>query len=247
MFSFSRSLTVGVLAAATLLAPATAHSLPSNDVADARKPLGAGMAQAWVRTGSRNVPVAFGVTFDDASLANLGDREFETALALPAAQGLPFRTVVIDWNPHGHPPAHVYDVPHFDFHFYTIDEAARMNIAPEGAAALATPDPNVVPGGFVTDGSTVPMMGKHYVSRSMPEFNGGRFTATPIYGYYDGHLAFVEAMIARSYLQDGPSLSLPLAQPMLFEHAGLYPTRWSVTHDVARRQITIAFSALAQH
>ena len=246
MFSLSRSLTLCV-AAAALVGPVDAHGAPSNDVPGARKPLGAGMAKAWVRTGSHNVPVAFGVTFDDASLSNLGDRESETALALPAAQGLPFRTVVIDWNPHGHPPAHVYDVPHFDFHFYTIDEATRTNIAPEGAAALVTPGPNFVPGGFITDGSTVPMMGKHYVSRSMPEFNGGHFGATPVYGYYDGHLAFVEAMIARSYLQHGATHSLPLAQPMLFEHAGLYPTRWSVTHDVGRHQVTIAFSALAQH
>jgi hypothetical protein len=35
---------------------------------------------------------------------------------------------VINWMPEGHPSPMVYTVPHFDFHFYMIPNAERLNI-----------------------------------------------------------------------------------------------------------------------
>jgi hypothetical protein len=211
------------------------------------KPMGAGIATSWVRTDARGNATSFGVSFADDALTKLGTAPVEIALRLPAAGNLNVRTAVIDWNPHGHPPAHVYDVPHFDFHFYTIDEATRMTIGPAGPAAAATPAPDIVPAGFVTDGATVPMMGKHFISADQPEFHAGIFTATPIYGYWDGHLAFVESMITLDYLQHRPALSSALAQPASFEQRGLYPTQWSATYDAAAHRYDIAFAGLVFH
>ncbi|GAC1541301.1 MAG: DUF5602 domain-containing protein [Vulcanimicrobiaceae bacterium] len=201
-------------------------------------------AYAWVRNDTKGKPAAFGLSFDAAALSKLGDVEQEIVLPLPAAPGLPFRTAVIDWNPHGHPPAHVYDVPHFDFHFYSIGEDARMAIAPAGPAADALAPADLAPPGFITDGATVPMMGKHYLAASQPEFNGGTFTATPIYGFYDGHMVFVESMVTVAYLQTHPALTMPLPQPSRVEVPGAYPTRWSATYDTKAQRFDIAFDAL---
>jgi hypothetical protein len=224
---------------ATIAAPNGAEQIGD------RKPLGAGSAYSWVRRDASGAVSAFGLSFDENALTKLGEKEQEIALALPAVEGAPFRTAVIDWNPHGHPPAHVYDVPHFDFHFYTIDESARMAIAPKGADADAKPAAELLPAGYITDGETIPMMGKHYLSPASPEFHGVPFTATPIYGYYGGHLIFVESMVTLAYLNGKPALSQPLAQPARFEQPGIYPARYSITYDASAHRYDIAFGALA--
>jgi hypothetical protein len=119
-----------------------------------------------------------------------------------------------------------------------------MAIAPSGPAAAATPAPNLVPAGFQTDGATVPMMGMHFISGLQPEFHGGTFTATPIYGYWNGQLAFVESMITLDYLEHHPVLSSALPQPAGFEQSGLYPTQWSANYDSVAHRYDIAFSRL---
>jgi hypothetical protein len=212
-----------------------------------RRPLGGGSVYTWVRRDAAGKVSSFGLSFDEKALTNLGDEEREIPLALPAIDGAPFKTAVLDWNPHGHPPEHVYDVPHFDFHFYTIDEQSRMAIAPKGADADATPPADALPAGFITDGDTIPMMGKHYLPGSMTEFHGGKFTATPIYGYYGGKMIFVESMVTVAYLNTKPSLSQPLPQPARFPEQGAYPSAWSVTYDAAAHRYDIAFGGLAQH
>ena len=246
MFIKSAAVALLVTAALATSGTATIAASQSEQIGD-RKPLGAGTAYSWVRRDASGAVSSFGLSFDEKALTNLSGEMQEIALALPAIDGAPFRTAVIDWNPHGHPPEHVYTVPHFDFHFYTIDEASRMAIAPQGEAAEAKPDAELLPAGFVTDGATVPMMGKHYLSGASPEFNGGTFTATPIYGYYGGHLIFVESMVTVDYLKSKPALSQPLAQPARFERSGAYPTTYSVAYDAGKHRYDIAFSALARH
>jgi hypothetical protein len=210
----------------------------------ARKALGDGHVYSWVRRTPSGAASSFGLSFDEKALTNLGDKQKEISLALPPMDNEPFRVAVVDWNPQGHPPAHVYDVPHFDFHFYVIDESARMTIAPSGPDAAATPAAEFLPAGFITDGQTIPMMGKHYLSRAQPEFHGGTFTATPIYGYYGGHLIFVESMVTVACLNGKPSVTQALAQPARFERPGAYPKQWSVTYDAAAHRYDIEFGSL---
>lgn len=235
--------TAAVLAGLGSIGSAAAPALQMGD----RKPFGNGHAQSWVQRDAAGDITAFGVSFDEAALTKLGAKQDQVILPLPAATGLPFKTATIEWNPQGHPPAHVYDVPHFDFHFYTIDEATRSSIGMAGPAAKATPAPDTVPKGFITDGGTVPMMGKHYLAASMPEFSGGTFSATPIYGYYNGHLAFVESMVTLDYLTAKKSVGGALAQPARFEQPGAYPTQWSISYDAAAGRYDVAFGAVTPH
>ncbi|MDB5072470.1 MAG: hypothetical protein JWM87_3581 [Candidatus Eremiobacteraeota bacterium] len=245
---FIKSFAAALFVTATLATsgPATTAASSIEQIGD-RKPLGAGTAYTWVRRDAKGAVSSFGLSLDEKALTNLSGEMQEIALALPAIDGAPFRTAVIDWNPHGHPPEHVYTVPHFDFHFYTIDEASRMAIAPKGEAAEAKPAAELLPEGYITDGETIPMMGKHYLSPANPEFRGGKFTATPIYGYYGGHLIFVESMVTLDYLNSKPALSQPLAQPARFEQPGTYPSQYSVAYDAAKHRYDIVFGALAAH
>lgn len=202
------------------------------------KTLGAGSAKTFALTKDGKLQT-LGVRIDASALRELGDRESETALALPAFAGLPFKTIVIDWNPHGHPPAHVYDVPHFDVHMYAIDEPSRMKIAP---GAAPKPPAEFVPAGFITDGAVVPMMGMHFVPSSAPEFHGKPFSLTPMYGYDNGHLAFVEAMLTKAYLESKPDVSHALPQPASVQVHGLYPTSYQVRYDKAADAYVVSFS-----
>ena len=74
----------------------------------------------------------------EAALTNLpthvpgpGPSAVMLTLALPTeAPNTGFDHVMLDWNPAGHEPAHVYTLPHFDFHFYSITPAEVMAMMP---------------------------------------------------------------------------------------------------------------------
>jgi hypothetical protein len=205
------------------------------------KAVGAGTARTFVTTKSGKLD-AVGVRLSASALQNLPKGETEFAVALPHAPGLIFKTIVVNWNPHGHGPAHVYDVPHFDVHMYLIDEAARMKVAPNASKAVSRPDAAHVPAGFITDGEVVPMMGLHYVDRAAPEFHGTPFTVTPIYGYDAGKLAFVESMLTTAYLKSKPNLSRPFPQPAKVALHGLYPSTYQVRYKKATDDYVISFA-----
>ena len=227
-------------ASAVLLAVSSAAAAPAGTqiaYADS-KALGAGNAKTFALTEGGKLQT-LGVRIDASALRELGDRQSETALALPKFAGVPFQTIVIDWNPHGHPPAHVYDVPHFDVHMYAIDEPSRMKIAP---GAAVKPPAELVPAGFITDGEVVPMMGLHYVDSSAAEFHGKPFSLTPIYGYDAGRLIFVEAMLTKAYLESKPDVTRALPQPASVQAHGLYPTSYQVRYDKAADTYVVSFS-----
>ncbi len=210
----------------------------------ARQTMGGGSVWSWVQRGPDGKPQAFGVSFDEAALDGLSKDETEIPVPMPADALLSYRTAVIDWHPHGHPPAKVYDVPHFDFHFYAIDEASRLAILESGPLAVMTPPASDVPQGFMGSPS-VAAMGQHYIAASEPEFNGGHFTMTPIFGYYGGKPVFVEAMVTLSALRARQETNAALAQPAHWAVPGLHPTRWSVTYDPHAHRYDVAFGGLS--
>src|ERR687889_828688 len=85
-------------------------------------------------------------------------------LALPAeAKQAGYDHVGLDWEAHGHHPVGVYDVPHFDVHFYRIGVAERDRIVrddPEFEAKLArSPADGYLPPGL-RRGAGTPRMGQ---------------------------------------------------------------------------------------
>jgi hypothetical protein len=191
----NRTLLLSALALTVSLGAATAPAFSASAGREtiASGTFGKGTVTAW-KEGA-----VLGASIDTAALASLPSEP--VIVDLPVRDASPFQLVEIDWNPKGHEPPGVYDVPHFDVHFYVISKAERDAIAFAKPGTVSKPDPAIVPDGFVTDTTVVPKMGMHYVPQQAPEFNGKPFTCTPLYGYTDHQqFAFVEAMFTQKFV-----------------------------------------------
>lgn len=93
------------------------------------------------------------------------------------------------YNPAGHPPPGIYDVPHFDFHFYMLEDSI-VNTIPFGIAGYDIPDEQQ-PDGYFREELLIPRMGEHLLDGNAPEWDGPHepsgtdFTHTHVYGAYD--------------------------------------------------------------
>jgi hypothetical protein len=196
--------------------------------------VGRGHARAFLMVDANNRPTSVGVFMTRGALFDLPATPAEYLVALPIGRNVaPFDHVGIDWNPQGHPPPGVYDVPHFDFHFYRISIAEQRAIP--GGSETNPPSVAEVPTGYVTTGESEPAMGVHYVDPSSPEFQpGGSFTRTMIYGFSNGEMVFLEPMVTTAFLRSNPNVSLGIPQPAVYPETGLYPLTYSVRYDTPR-------------
>jgi hypothetical protein len=186
--------------------------------------LGRGTVTLW-RQGAQ-----LGATIDKAAIASLPSKETRVDL-LPTSG--PFKLVEIDWHPHGHPPAGIYTVPHFDAHFYVISKSERDAIAFAAPGSAPKAADTIVPMGYITDGTVEPQMGMHYVPASQPEFHGKPFMASQIWGYNKGHLAFVEAMFSMKFVNAKESWTQAIPRPKDTKVAAGLPSTMSVTRNTA--------------
>ncbi len=147
-----------------------------------------------------------------------------------AWESTPFKFVMLNWNPAGHEPEHVYTVPHFDIHFYETTTNEVMNYMDDGKLNAEVPAA-YIPANHIS-GPGVPMMGKHYIDAASGEMNGHNFDQTFLYGSYDGKVVFYEPMITLDFLKNTQKFERPIPQPSKFEKAGYYPTKMKVVkHD----------------
>ena len=252
--------------------------------------LGQGFARTYVTFDGRNadVPVELGVALSESSMAGLpapmnmasvnadphAHVDFhEYILTLPEKNNTPFKFVELDWNPGGHEPPGVYDIPHFDFHFYMIDKSVRDGIdpaklgkdafiamsgklppepeRPEHYAALAPPGAPVM---------AVPRMGTHWVDLRTPELQGmfGKpeaylpFTTTFLHGSWDGQMIFWEPMITRAFIMERKTAASPaerdrvieLPQPKQYSPSGYYPKSYRILWDAEQKEYRIALTQL---
>jgi hypothetical protein len=228
--------------------------------------VGDGMGRAYVvldaKSGQR--PVELGIALDARALEGLpaDAAEHSFILRLPEKAPAPYRFAELDWNPQGHPPAGVYTVPHFDFHFYVVPQSEVDAILPSdpqfAAKADNLPLDGYVPPGYIVPGDpaqqAVPMMGVHWFDTSAPELQNllgnpagyQPFTRTFIYGSWDGRFTFYEPMVPRAYLQTKPNDIVPISVPSLYWQAGLYPTAYRVSYDAQAKKYYVALTALVE-
>jgi hypothetical protein len=257
----------------------------------AARPMGRGQARTYVALDRRTgAPVEVGVALDEGALdglpapmkmraaSNDGHEHVDSHvfdLPMPAPTVTPFRLVELVWIPVGHVPAGVYDVPHFDFHFYTVDVAVRNGIDPKALgeprflakSAALPPEAERAPA-FValappgTPVTAVPRMGVHWIDPKTPELQGlfGRpeafrpFTTTFIHGSWDGRFIFDEPMITRAYILSRKAMTapaqrdtvIPLPTPERFTPAGYYPSAYRILYDAEAREYRIALTQLAK-
>ncbi|MFJ1702906.1 hypothetical protein [Kitasatospora sp. NPDC088346] len=251
--------------------------------------LGDGLVRTYARLdGGR--PLAVGVLYPDAALRDLptamtdghhcydvdGDgrtdpeteclANHERVLALPRAvlglPGMPLRWVLVNWNPMGHPPAGVYDRPHFDTHFYLQPKAERdairpgpcrgmMNCADYATATRPVPDA-YLPADHQNRGQTEAGMGNHLPDLTSPEWHGAGFTRTFLYGSYDARITFLEPMVSLATLRgartaDPAAACSPVKQPKAWQQPGWYPRSYCVRYRPELRAAAVTLEDFVRH
>jgi hypothetical protein len=241
--------------------------------------LGNGTVASYAEFDKSGAPKAIGVVFSAGALDALptapsdGHRCFdanndgvidlatecsmwhERVLPVPSEAGrrtdVPFKWALLNWNPHGHIPAGVYDKPHFDVHFY-IESIENIFALQRGTCGLeflrcdqfalaSKPVPrNYVPPNFQDVGAAGPAMGNHLLDPRTSEFHGEPFTRTWIYGIYDARVIFYEDMVARSYILSKPDECFPIKSPEAVALAGYYPTRSCVRYAPGKDEYTVS-------
>lgn len=221
------------------------------------KPLGEGQVRSWVTLDTSGHPTAVGLTFNEKAMNGLpevmpkGVEGLEISLALPKeASATPFKHIALYWNPQGHPPEKVYDLPHFDFHFYMISEQQRNGITVQGddvARSQKQPAAEFVPEGYIyVPDSAIPRMGAHWVNPLSQELHGQTFTKTFLYGSYDGQLIFAEPMITKAFLETKTNVTEAIKLPAKYAQRAYYPTKYSVRYDPVTKEYTIALEGMTR-
>lgn len=203
-----------------------------------------GKAWTWVKLDKSGNPERVGVTIDDAALNSVpvgggdGGHNHENSWTLAfhhKASNIPFNHLAMGWNPEGHEPPGIYDIPHFDLHFYMMTPAQVAAIQPYEVDSLKFknwPAPAYFPATYFNPGGGVPQMGTHWLDATAREFNGQPFTETFIFGSFDGKVTFYEPMITLDFLKTQSNFERAIPQPAKFQKTGYYPTKMRVVkHD----------------
>ena len=252
--------------------------LASQPVLGAPVNLGEGTVSAYADFNQSAVPAAIGVVFSASALGSLPsgsdlhhcfDRDgdgvvdettectlwHEWVLQLPSEvsrrSDIPFKWSLVNWNPEGHIPPGVYDVPHFDIHFYMepIENIFAIEAGPCGIEfircdqlelALKPLPPNYIHSDFQDVGAAAPAMGNHLIDPTSPEFHGEAFTRTWIYGKYDGRIIFYEEMLTLEYILSKPNECFSIKSPEAVGLSGYYPTQSCVRYNAQTDEYTVS-------
>ena len=173
-------------------------------------------------------------------------------LSLPdeVTRALGFNHLMINWEHHGHPPP-LFAVPHFDFHFYTVDpaEVAAMDCSdlskpsqlPDG---YALPDVTIPEVGELV-GLCVPGMGMH----AMPAAEIDQtepFGASTIVGYYKGDVIHVEPMVARAKILAAESFQLTVPSVPGLGANVTWPTHFEAVYDESTQTYRFTYSGFGR-
>jgi hypothetical protein len=254
-------------------------------------PLGGGRITAFSQTDESGKPLAIGLAAEDSVYDALPyeppsgrlwcyDRDedgvvadhgecaggHETVLPLDntfaARADIPYTYVLVNWNPHGHVPAGIWDTPHFDIHFYLNDNAERLAIRPGPCLQLThcddyrlgktLPDPKYRHPDYVDLDAIEPGMGQHLIDSATPELNDGPFTSTFIYGSWNGEVTFLEPMVDLSQYEALRTNRMPdscfdIKQPHAWQNPGWYPTRYCLRHRDNRTETLTTLEGFVLH
>lgn len=240
---------VALVTPVATVAMANLKSEPIMQIVGEQQPIGDGAIRTFVTLDSQDSPTAIGVTFTEQALSSLPSIPTEYELALPSqASASAYRYVVLSWNPQGHGPIGIYDVPHFDFHFYSISSEERQKITAVGedlARVSKVPPPEFLPNGYVLEPTApAPKEGRHWMNSNSPEFQGQPFTKTFIYGTYEGEIVFAEPMLTSTLLEEKPTITEPISLPNAYPQTAYYPTQYSVSYDSVQQTYAVSLIGL---
>lgn len=206
--------------------------------------VGNGKARSFIVNNPDGSVKQIGFNFSEEALDGLPSQNTMYVLPMPADNKTQINHISFDYAPHGHAPEHVYDVPHFDVHYYMISEAEKNAITLTDPKIDILPPATSIPKNYAP-GPNEAKMGKHWVDTTSQEFHGKDFTSTFIYGSYNGKFIFLEPMIAVSYLRTKPNVNLAVNRLGAVQLTGLYPQEYAIQWEKERREYTVALNDLS--
>ncbi|GGC54069.1 DUF5602 domain-containing protein [Hoyosella rhizosphaerae] len=222
--------------------------------------VGEGEARTYVVVDDDGAPTEVGVRITENALTGLPDSPEGPPpvwiLDLPdEASDTVFDHVSLDWASHGHEPPGLFDVPHFDVHFYMVSEDAIDAISPAdpdfASKAENLPEDRYIPAGYVVppgppvSAQAVPNMGVHWVDSADPLVPGEyEFESTLIMGTWDGDLIFVEPMVTHEFLLQKETRTTDIPQPEAYQMSGYFPTTYTVSYDADTGEHLITLGGL---
>lgn len=156
----------------------------------------------------------------------------------------PFTFAYITFNTLGHGPEGVYDVPHYDFHFFmtpfkTFETLTQVGPSPglldmdvHSLSLVDVPAKYLMPGAFRMGPPTYGM-GQHWSSPDDPVFHGTsfNFTGSFAFGSYNGKVIYFEPLASLQLLATRPDQCWDIPMPQAFEKAGWYPTKYCLRNE----------------
>ncbi|NHN61573.1 MULTISPECIES: hypothetical protein [Halorussus] len=216
--------------------------------------VGDGTVTAYATTTPKATVESLGVHVDGAAMDAFDDEEVKAPLAFPAQTAAgnaldhhQFRFVRFEYLPEGHIPKGVYDVPHFDFHFFMLDESIVETIE-RGPARYSIPEAqmpedHIRPPLVDTDDDGEPdaplvesKRGEPITDPGFTEYQeDGEFTHTHLYGGYDpdgdgeGRLILFEPMLTTDFVdQLDTLLDVNMQIPTAYFTGDEYPTSYVI-------------------
>ncbi len=210
--------------------------------------MGADSARSWVKWDDAGTPSSIGVTFGENALKNLDTAMASSiVLAFPSqAASAVYNHLSVDWNPKGHPLPGIHDVPHFDFHFYTISQTERDGIVPVPDTVKL--NPSYIPTTYIgSPMEVVPRMGWHLLDSLTPELHGHAFDKTMVWGAHKGNIVFHEPMITKAYFDSKQNFTEAMKQPALYQQTGkYYATSYSIKYDATKKEYSVSLDGLVK-
>jgi hypothetical protein len=257
---------------------------PGARVLGASSSVGKGTASSYAEFDRNGAPKAIGVVFEASALSGLPaehsdglqcfDRNndgkidpekecmatYAWIIPLPSdaarRSDIPFKWVGLNWNPHGHIPPGIYDLAHFDVHFYIEPIEKVLAIAPgpcgpefvrcDQFKTATKPLPsNYMHADYKSVEAVAPAMGNHLIDLTSPEFHKKRFTRTFIFGAYDGRLTFLEEMVTHEYMLSRPNTCFAIKSPPAVAVKGYYPTQSCIRYLARSDEYTVSLEGFA--
>ena len=206
---------------------------------------GDGIVQSWVEVDGDGNPIAIGLTMNEEALTNLGGRKEVSSQMPEQAANTLFEHVVLSWSSTGHQPAPEYRPPHFDFRFYMISEDERSGIQINDFETSPVP-PRILPADYANfdggngNGFSVFFVGVSWSDSMAPEWNGGEFTHSFVYGSHMTNIVFMGPHITEAYLLTNPNATVDIKQPQEVRRPGYYPTKYSIRYDADKQEYEVA-------
>lgn len=246
--------------------------------------IGKGWVETYSEMDDEGAPLAIGISFSNEALKGLpidmGDGHrcadldgngtiemhneclpfHERVLPLPAEisrnKQVPFKWVLLNWNPQGHMPEGVWNKPHFDVHFYMepIENIFAIMPGPCGPEKMRCDQYDIgmkpVPAAyihqdFIDVGAVVPAMGNHLIDPKGPEFEGAPFTRSWLYGAYDGRIIFYEEMLSLDYLTSEPNECFAIKTTPQVEVSGYYPSQVCSRYNADDSSVSVSIEGFA--